>query len=272
MVTSSGPVGTPAPRLGDYADLRFLTRSQIAWEYLRRNPDYRRDWRVSAPGRPRPVQSLDGTVLLRARRRFLRAETWGLCSFRRSARNRARGGRLLAPGPCFRVLRAYVRAREDPGFGSLLSLGDLHCRRAVLKTIGGAQHLLLRDRGRVIQLLCRGADLRMQPFYLELVVDRFPGVEGRLRLVKAMADIYRRSWRGDGPEGWSVEATRHRDALVAVDLRRQGRPFQDIARFLQGRQARGTRTGPTRMRHSRTAPSEATNGACASSAAATGSY
>lgn len=138
------------------------------------------------------------------------------------------------PGPCFRVLRAYVRAREDPGFGSLLSLGDLHCRRAVLKTVDGALHLLLRDRGRVIQLLCRGADLRMQPFSLELVVDRFPGVEGRLRLVKAMADIYRRSWRGDGPEGWSVEATRHRDALVAVDLRRQGRPFQDIARFLQG--------------------------------------
>lgn len=138
------------------------------------------------------------------------------------------------PAAFLRVLRAHIRAREDPGFGSLLSLADLPCRSAVLKTVDGAQHLLLRDHGRVTQLLCRGADLRMEPFSLELVVDRFPDVEGRLRLVEAMADIYRQRRSREDPRGWSVEAMRHRDALVAVDLRRQGRPFQGIARFLQG--------------------------------------
>lgn len=127
-----------------------------------------------------------------------------------------------------------MREREDPGFGSLLSLGDLPCRRALLKTVDGAQHLLLRDGRRVIQLLCRGADLRTHPFSLELVVDRFPELESRLRLLRALAGIYRQSWRGDDLEQWSVEATRHRDALVAVDLRRQGWSYQDIARFLHG--------------------------------------
>ena len=74
----------PTPKPGDYAYIRFLTRSRIAWEYLRRNADYRRDWRLSAPGRPTPVHLNDGTIMLRLRRRFARAEVWGLCLFRRS--------------------------------------------------------------------------------------------------------------------------------------------------------------------------------------------
>lgn len=84
MVTIQGPPATRVPRLSDYDHLRFLSRSRVAWEYLRRNPDYRRDWRLCAPGRPRPIPLADDTVLLRARRRFARAEAWGLCSFRRS--------------------------------------------------------------------------------------------------------------------------------------------------------------------------------------------
>ncbi len=70
--------------LKDYDFVRCLTRSGIAWEYLRRNCRYRADWRLSFPGRPLPLKLVDGTVLLRARRRFSRAESWGLCMFRRS--------------------------------------------------------------------------------------------------------------------------------------------------------------------------------------------
>lgn len=71
-------------RLSDYDYVRLLTRSRVAWEYLRRNPDFGRDWHLSKPGQPIPVRLLNDTTLLRARRRFLRAEAWGLCTFRRS--------------------------------------------------------------------------------------------------------------------------------------------------------------------------------------------
>lgn len=70
--------------LKDYDFVRLLTRSQVAWEYLRRNPDYRRDWRVARPGRSRPIRLIDDTVLLRTRRRFVGAEAWGLHMFRQS--------------------------------------------------------------------------------------------------------------------------------------------------------------------------------------------
>ena len=69
-------------RLYDY--VQRLSRSRIAWEYLRRNPDYRRDWLNSTWGRAAPVALASGALLLRLRRRFERAESWGLCSFRRS--------------------------------------------------------------------------------------------------------------------------------------------------------------------------------------------
>ena len=84
MVVSQSLFAPGASRLSDYDHVRLLTRSRVAWEYLRRNPEYRTDWCISAPGRPRPIYLTDGTVLLRARRRFLRAEAWGLYTFRRS--------------------------------------------------------------------------------------------------------------------------------------------------------------------------------------------
>ena len=68
--------------LGDYEYIRFLTRSRLAWEYLRRNPDYRAEYRRARPGRPQPITLIDGSVMLRARRRYVRAEAWGLCTFR----------------------------------------------------------------------------------------------------------------------------------------------------------------------------------------------
>mgnify|MGYP005848544809 CR=1 FL=1 len=89
MVERQGPEGGNGSHLRDYDYVRLLTRSRVAWEYLRRNPDYGRDWRISRPGRPRPLRLRGDTVLLRARRRFRRAEAWGLYSFRRSGRLRA---------------------------------------------------------------------------------------------------------------------------------------------------------------------------------------
>jgi len=73
-----------ALNLRAYDYVRLLTRSRLAWEYLRRNLDYRRDWRISTPGRAISVRLANDTTLLRVRRRFQRAETWGLCTFRRS--------------------------------------------------------------------------------------------------------------------------------------------------------------------------------------------
>jgi transcriptional regulator len=84
MAASHNPSAGRLQQLSAYDYVRFLSRSRIAWEYLRRHPSYKRDWRA-ASARPQPVHLSDGTVLLRARRRYLRAEAWGMYIFRRSS-------------------------------------------------------------------------------------------------------------------------------------------------------------------------------------------
>ena len=92
----------------------------------------------------------------------------------------------------------------------------------------------MRDRKRVAQVRCIGDDIRIDPFALEIIVDQFPDVESRQGLIRRLADLYRGRRLGGQKGNWTVEAMRHRDALVAVDLRRRHWKFQDIARFIHG--------------------------------------
>ena len=78
----------PVP-VTEYGYTRFLTRSRWAWEFVRRNAAYVRDWRLSAPGRPRPIALTTATLLYRLRRTYQAAERWRLCTFRRSGPQRA---------------------------------------------------------------------------------------------------------------------------------------------------------------------------------------
>lgn len=133
-----------------------------------------------------------------------------------------------------RVISAYVRHDDDPGLGSIVCLGNVRCRKTLLKTIDGEQHILLSTRHHVVQLRCVGEHIRVTPFALELVVNDFPEVATRQKLIRRFADIYRNRLIGGPNRGWTVEALRHRDALIAVDLRRRNWLFQDIARFIHG--------------------------------------
>ena len=135
------------------------------------------------------------------------------------------------------MMSAYVRSAADPGFGSVVSFGDIQCGKTLLKTVDGEQHILLRDGRRVAQVRCLGEDLRVAPFAFELVVDEFPAVESRQRLIRRLADLYRRRCVGGPLGGWTVEAMRHRDALAAFDRRCERRSYREIAAFLYGDQA-----------------------------------
>lgn len=106
-----------------------------------------------------------------------------------------------------------------------------------MKTADGEQHALFRDDRRAVQLRCAGEDIRIDPFALELVIDRFPDVEGSHRLARRFADLYLERRLGGRKGGWTVEATRHRDALTALDLRNEGRSYREIAVFLYGENA-----------------------------------
>lgn len=136
-----------------------------------------------------------------------------------------------------RVIVAYVRSIENPGFGSIISLREFACRKTILRTVDGAQHLLVRDGSRVAQLQCHGKKIDAGPFALEIVVGDFRQAERHMRLVRRFADICRNRRPARQQAKWTVEAMRHRDALVALDLRTEERSYRQIAIFLYGEKA-----------------------------------
>lgn len=136
-----------------------------------------------------------------------------------------------------RAVSAYVRSREDRPFGGVICLREVRCRKALLKTADGGQHILLQDGGSATHVRCVGEDIRVNPLAIEVVIDRFPDVESQQRSIRRLANLYRNRRVGKRQGGWTVEALRHRDALVALDLRMEGRSYREIALFLHGEAA-----------------------------------
>lgn len=134
-------------------------------------------------------------------------------------------------------MSAYVRRSDDRSLGVIISLNEVQSRKTLLKAVDGEQHLLLRDERRVAQVRCLGDDIRVEPFALELVVDRFPDVDSPQRLIRRLADIYRNRRIGERKAEWTAEAIRHRDALAALDKRMAGCSYREIAVFLYGEKA-----------------------------------
>ena len=122
----------------------------------------------------------------------------------------------------------------DPGFGSVVRIDAARCRKAILRTAEGEQHLLLADRWRAAQVRCAGTAIGVEPFALELVLQSFPDIEGALRLAKTFADLYRNRPPPQRLRDVSVEGMRHREAIAALDRRRAGRSYREIAVFLHG--------------------------------------
>lgn len=104
--------------------------------------------------------------------------------------------------------------------------------------------------GRVVQIRCLGEDVAFDPFSLELVVDAFPEVEGRSRLIRRLADIYRGRGMADPP--WTARTRFHRDSLIALDCKSAGCSDRETAMALFGKASVAaewpSRDGPLRAR------------------------
>ena len=76
-------VGPTRPlRDGAYDYALTLSRSDLAWEFLRRNPAYQRACQLHRKGLPHVRRLKNGLQFVRKRNSATSALAWGLCSFR----------------------------------------------------------------------------------------------------------------------------------------------------------------------------------------------
>ena len=100
------------PDIGAYDYALALCPSDLAWEFLRRNPDYQRDYRLSRRGCSANPSSEGRAQLTRVRRYTPRSGGMGTASLLSIRRCRHRKPRLLAGKRRYTVLEAIVRSRK----------------------------------------------------------------------------------------------------------------------------------------------------------------
>lgn len=236
--------------LSRYNYLWRLSPDRWAWEFLRRNADFRRaaGLRRDDAVSERCAPCVDARLLLPREPQPL-ADRWGL---------------VLMPDPDLNGYEADVvwnrtafpdqielycitRAAHEPC--------ELWDRVAPISTFThvtdytGPEYLLVRCNGAVIQHRCSGVSLLGgQPVRIKLIIDDMDGYARRLKLLEAAFGVYNEA-PGTAEPRWTKTTQVLRDGLIALDCLALGASRKDIAIALYGSErVRDEWNGPS-MKH-----------------------
>ena len=158
-----------------YAYTRTLTRDAWAWEFLRRNPDYRAAW-AHVVGQVRRLPAP-------AARRF------GLVTLEDPDRTSVEARCLWLPDTSSLVLPVWAAHRHATAAAARRDLSALCARAAVHVTDGAVQHMLFAEEGRRLQLLVQG-EMLFGPVVLTTDCLVAPAALGRrLLLLRRLSDV-----------------------------------------------------------------------------------
>jgi hypothetical protein len=222
----------------NYSYLRELSRPGFAWEFLRRNADYQRDWNIHRTAAPRRNVSREGIEFFLLNRRFWQAERWGLRAFQDPLADAGKAHLFWLPNALARSIegKAVLNATDA---ALRLTISDIIGARAVLVDAQGMIHVAIDSHFSCVGLSISGLP---QPFGEFAVVFQVPAFELVKRRFEAILNL---EWRTSRPppersllESPDVQSrTKLAHCLIAVDGRRHGLSYREIGRFLLGDEA-----------------------------------
>jgi hypothetical protein len=243
MASARSAVGPPwPPSPGAYDFLLTLSEEELAWEFLRRNPDYQQAYRRHRRRSVSFAGSHAGLAVWRVETQSPAAAHWGLCAFVDPAlgagdapfcwRADAGGSELTA--------RAYpsVTRRAD-----LRVAGSASIPHAVIGP-GPVTRLLIRTTDRVLTLAVSGPCALHVPIRLVLVMDGLAHARAAAVLIAALPDVLAGDPRSIRRSRWQLF---HQRALIALDGRSHGASYRQIAVAVVGAErARSAWLSPSR--------------------------
>lgn len=171
-----------------YAYTEWFNGPQWAWEYLRRNPEFRTDWKqaqlgVGLSGYDPPTTAV---VSLETASPLVR---WGCLFATAPDQDAVLASVFWVPDVCSSVLRLTAQPVNSSADATLFNLGSIPCPSVLLEFPDGPQHLLFRDESRRLQLVIDGVDV-MSP--VRLVTNGAPHKEiagAQLRSLHCFNDL-----------------------------------------------------------------------------------
>jgi hypothetical protein len=212
-----------------------LDMSDWAWEFLRRNPAYRSDWRASFPRRLPIVTLRDGTRLLRLRRRYPRAERWGLYAFTDPAGASPAAPVFWLPGIHGRLIRARGSRTKSSEAGSAAPLAAFAANRFAAIGIDGVPVVTVKGQGLHVALELHDLPVLTRPSSLVFELDRLDDLSRHTECLKILQRLTKPKAAGaSGSIFGNDERLRH--ALIALDASLAGKTYRQIAISLFGEQ------------------------------------
>ncbi len=217
-------------RLEDYAYTKGLDGPGWAWEFLRRNEQFLRDCRMSRAGTTKPIKHVSGAILLRPRRRFPTAESWGLLTFPDVSKSSFDTPVFWMPEMLkyhVNSTTSYANDNEDDA----VSLQDFACQRVVL-ICNNLEHVAVRNRNESARLSLVGQSILFGKCKCVFHIEGFTKAASVAETLRTLSKLRDQTTSAINQQG---QFELHlRDYLVALDGHLAGRSYRDIAEVIYG--------------------------------------
>jgi hypothetical protein len=222
--------------LDDYAFARGFDHAAWAWEFLRRDEVYQRDYRINRAGHPVPTKHSSGAVVLRLRRRILDAERWGLHCFADPQTSAHAAHVFWLVNQTKYSVNCTSRSANDNEVGAL-SLASFMGQRRVLVT-PNEEFVVIADHQMSACMVVKNATFLIGK---SAVTFEILGLEDPARTIDAVNNLRRLQSNRAADLGLHIEyRSKYLDYLVALDGHLAGRSYRDIAELLYGSDRIGT--------------------------------
>ncbi|WP_063684680.1 DUF2285 domain-containing protein [Bradyrhizobium stylosanthis] len=202
--------------------------SDWAWEFLRRNEDYRTDWRASVPRHLPWITLIDGTRLLRLRRRFPRAEKWGLFAFADPRLGADQTPVFWHANALKRVVRLNATRPRPESKTAPFALGNFRVDRHAVIGADGVPLVLMKGGGVHIPLEIHGLPILTAPFAPVFELRDLADISAQTELLKQLKRFTEPGFQKvQRPPFANDERLQH--ALIALDESLRGKTYRQIA-------------------------------------------
>jgi hypothetical protein len=222
-----GPRWPPSITAYDY--VLALAPGDLAWEFLRRNAQYQRAYRLSRRRSERLARLSSGHLFFRVRRRTSGSRVWGLYTFVDPALSAPEALLCWITSSTAPVLEAVCG--RSPGSDGDFAIANFRSLKGVIVGPGREEYVLFGDSNLALTLWLRGSRAILGPVRTTFLLKRIPNA------TKLAADFATLGALLNMPRS-TVHRSHHRlllrDALVALDARCVGASHRDVAELIFG--------------------------------------
>lgn len=216
----------------DYAYTEWLTDTDWAWEYLRRNQTYKDDYYRYRARLTKSIQHTSGVTIYRVRGVQYGARKWGLTCFANPDKNALETDVFWIHDALTYAVSAHsFTGNTDGGVPDLDLFRDKNCN-AILCVANGKE-IGVRSNSSTIFMNLSGVNPLFQPVHLRFQLDGFASLSaGTKALLWMKTALHTAIHSGQRPLTQTTKFQRKK-RLIALDCYQKGASLQDTARVFQ---------------------------------------